>query len=146
MTKNKYIKTVQPSQIVNFIWFVLPVIFLFFPPLMMVFIIIAIYKFYDVDTWKYNFHEQTIEERRGVFDVIQSQVYYYRIKSIMVEQPFFMRIFGLSVIHIVTSEQFKPRLIIYGVYYGEDLKEFISDLSYDWRLKMNIRDHDIYNI
>jgi membrane protein YdbS with pleckstrin-like domain len=146
MTKNKYIKTVQPSQIVNFIWFVLPVIFLFFPPLMMVFIIIAIYKFYDVDTWKYNFHEQTIEERRGVFDVVQSQVYYYRIKSIMVEQPFFMRIFGLSVIHIVTSEQFKPRLIIYGVYYGEDLKEFISDLSYDWRLKMNIRDHDIYNI
>ena len=99
-----------------------------------------------MDSWSYNLYERTIEERRGVFDVSQEEVQYYRIKSIKVEEPLWMRFFGLCVIHIITSEQFKPRMTLYAVYHGEYLREMISDLTYEWRLKMNIRDHDIYNI
>lgn len=146
MKNNKFIKTIQPSQLMNIGWFVLPLVSLIFPPLVVPTLLIAWYKYFDVDTWKYNFYERTIEERRGVFNVIQEEVQYYRIKSIMIEEPLWMRFFGLCVIHIITSEQFKPRMTIYAVYDGEYLKEMMSDMVYDWRLKMNIRDHDIYNI
>jgi hypothetical protein len=64
----------------------------------------------------------------------------------MIEEPLWMRFFGLCVINIITSEQFKPRLTLYAVNDGEQLKDLISDMTYQWRLKMNIRDHDIYNI
>jgi uncharacterized membrane protein YdbT with pleckstrin-like domain len=146
MKNNNFIKTIKPSQLTNFGWFVLPLISLFYIPLIVPTILIALYKYFDVDTWSYNLFERTIEERRGVFNVSQEEVQYYRIKSIMVEEPLWMRLFGLCVIHIITSEQFKPRMTIYAVYDGEELKELISEFTYDWRLKMNIRDHDIYNI
>jgi uncharacterized membrane protein YdbT with pleckstrin-like domain len=106
----------------------------------------AWYKYFEIETWKYNFLERTIEERRGVFSVTQEEVQYYRIKSIMIEEPLWMRFFGLCVINIITSEQFKPRMTLYAVNDGEQLKDLISDMTYQWRLKMNIRDHDIYNI
>lgn len=146
MRRNKLIKTIKPSQLTNIVWFVLPFVSLIFPPLVVPALIFAWYKFFDVDTWSYNFYERTIEERRGVFNVSQEEVQYYRIKSIMVEEPLWMRLFGLCVIHIITSEQFKPRMTIYAVYDGENVRELLSDLTYDWRMKMNIRDHDIYNI
>ena len=147
MKKNKLIKTIKPSQLMNIGWFVLSFVsFLIYPPLVIPTLLYTWYKCYDVDTWSYNFYERTIEERRGVFDVSQEEVQYYRIKSIKVEEPLWMRFFGLCVIHIITSEQFKPRMTLYAVYHGEYLREMISDLTYEWRLKMNIRDHDIYNI
>jgi membrane protein YdbS with pleckstrin-like domain len=43
----------------------------------------AWYKYFEIETWKYNFLERTIEERKGVFSVTQEEVQYYRIKSIM---------------------------------------------------------------
>jgi len=146
MKNNRFIKTIQPSQLMNIGWFVLPLVSLILPPLVIPTLLIACYKYLDVDTWKYNIYERTIEERRGVFNVIQEEVQYYRIKSIMIEEPLWMRFFGLCVIHIITSEQFKPRMTIYAVYDGENIKEMVSDMTYQWRLKMNIRDHDIYNI
>jgi len=139
--------TVKPSQLTNMGWFVLPfILFPIFIPLSVVFILIAVYKYYEVDTWSYNIYSKTIEERRGVFDVLQDEMYYFRIKSILIEEPLWMRFFGLSNIQIISSEQFKPRMTIYAVYLGEEIKETISDMTYEQRLKMNIRDHDVYNI
>ena len=147
MKNNKLIKTIKPSQLINIIWFIFMFLpFLIYPPLFFLTALYTWYKCYDVDTWTYNIYERTIEERRGVFDVSQEEVQYFRIKSIKVEEPFWMRFFGLCVIHIITSEQFKPRMTIYAVYDGAELKDLISNLTYQWRLKMNIRDHDIYNV
>lgn len=146
MKNNKHIKTIKPSHFMNIAWYLSPALTFLFPPLVFPTLIMAWYKYFEVETWKYNFLERTIEERRGVFSVTQEEVQYYRIKSIMIEEPLWMRFFGLCVINIITSEQFKPRLTLYAVNDGEQLKDLISDMTYQWRLKMNIRDHDIYNI
>jgi uncharacterized membrane protein YdbT with pleckstrin-like domain len=130
----------------NIVWYLSPALTFLFPPLVFPTLIMAWYKYFEIETWKYNFLERTIEERKGVFSVTQEEVQYYRIKSIMIEEPLWMRFFGLCVINIITSEQFKPRLTLYAVNDGEQLKDLISDMTYQWRLKMNIRDHDIYNI
>lgn len=146
MKNNKHIKTIKPSHFMNIVWYLSPTLTFLFPPLVFPTLIMAWYKYFEIETWKYNFLERTIEERRGVFSVTQEEVQYYRIKSIMIEEPLWMRFFGLCVINIITSEQFKPRLTLYAVNDGEQLKDLISDMTYQWRLKMNIRDHDIYNI
>lgn len=146
MKNNKHIKTIKPSHFMNIVWYLSPTLTFLFPPLVFPTLIMAWYKYFEVETWKYNFLERTIEERKGVFSVTQEEVQYYRIKSIMIEEPLWMRFFGLCVINIITSEQFKPRLTLYAVNDGEQLKDLISDMTYQWRLKMNIRDHDIYNI
>jgi uncharacterized membrane protein YdbT with pleckstrin-like domain len=130
----------------NIVWYLSPALTFLFPPLVFPTLIMAWYKYFEIETWKYNFLERTIEERKGVFSVTQEEVQYYRIKSIMIEEPLWMRFFGLCVINIITSEQFKPRMTLYAVNDGEQLKDLISDMTYQWRLKMNIRDHDIYNI
>ena len=146
MKNNKHIKTIKPSHFMNIAWYLSPTLTFLFPPLVFPTLIMAWYKYFEIETWKYNFLERTIEERRGVFSVTQEEVQYYRIKSIMIEEPLWMRFFGLCVINIITSEQFKPRMTLYAVNDGEQLKDLISDMTYQWRLKMNIRDHDIYNI
>lgn len=146
MKNNKHIKTIKPSHFMNIAWYLSPALTFLFPPLVFPTLIMAWYKYFEIETWKYNFLERTIEERKGVFSVTQEEVQYYRIKSIMIEEPLWMRFFGLCVINIITSEQFKPRLTLYAVNDGEQLKDLISDMTYQWRLKMNIRDHDIYNI
>lgn len=146
MKNNKHIKTIKPSHFMNIVWYLSPTLTFLFPPLVFPTLIMAWYKYFEIETWKYNFLERTIEERKGVFSVTQEEVQYYRIKSIMIEEPLWMRFFGLCVINIITSEQFKPRLTLYAVNDGEQLKDLISDMTYQWRLKMNIRDHDIYNI
>jgi uncharacterized membrane protein YdbT with pleckstrin-like domain len=130
----------------NIVWYLSPALTFLFPPLVFPTLIMAWYKYFEIETWKYNFLERTIEERKGVFSVTQEEVQYYRIKSIMIEEPLWMRFFGLCIINIITSEQFKPRLTLYAVNDGEQLKDLISDMTYQWRLKMNIRDHDIYNV
>jgi uncharacterized membrane protein YdbT with pleckstrin-like domain len=146
MKNNKHIKTIKPSHFMNIAWYLSPALTFLFPPLVFPTLIMAWYKYFEIETWKYNFLERTIEERKGVFSVTQEEVQYYRIKSIMIEEPLWMRFFGLCVINIITSEQFKPRMTLYAVNDGEQLKDLISDMTYQWRLKMNIRDHDIYNI
>lgn len=146
MKNNKHIKTIKPSHFMNILWYLSPTLTFLFPPLVFPTLIMAWYKYFEIETWKYNFLERTIEERKGVFNVTQEEVQFYRIKSIMIEEPLWMRFFGLCVINIITSEQFKPRLTLYAVNDGEQLKDLISDMTYQWRLKMNIRDHDIYNI
>ena len=146
MKNNKLIKTIKPSHFMNIVWYLSPALTFVFPPMVFPTLIIAWYKFFDAENWKYTFLERTIEERRWVFSVTQEEVQYFRIKSVMIEEPLWMRFFGLCIINIITSEQFKPRLTIYAVNDGEQLKELISDMTYQWRLKMNIRDHDIYNV
>jgi membrane protein YdbS with pleckstrin-like domain len=135
MKNNKHIKTIKPSHFMNIAWYLSPALTFLFPPLVFPTLIMAWYKYFEVETWKYNFLERTIEERKGVFSVTQEEVQYYRIKSIMIEEPLWMRFFGLCIINIITSEQFKQRLTIYAVNDGEQLKDLISDMTYQWRLK-----------
>ena len=63
----------------------------------------------------------------------------------MVDEPFWMRVLGLSIVRVATSEKFKPFINLYAIENGEEVKKFLSDASYMWRKELGIRDYDIYN-
>lgn len=145
--------TIKPSQWINIGWFVLPVIAYYLSlklglkanALGGAALVIAIYKYFEVDTWTYRLGVKSIEEKRGVFNVSQQEVWYFRIKSIMVDEPLWMRLFGLSIVRVITSEQYKPVLVLYAISNGYEVKNFLSNAAHEWRKELNIRDYDIYN-
>lgn len=94
--------------------------------------------------WKYELREMTIIERKGVFSVEKTETHYYRIKSVRIDKPWYFRIFGMSIIHIVSSDKFKPTLVLYGIKDGDRVYEWIQTMAYDWKREYGVTDYDLF--
>jgi membrane protein YdbS with pleckstrin-like domain len=135
----------SPSQIQNFGWLIFSIGGLLIHPIFGgLFFLMLIYSIIDVTCWKYEFHDEFMVERRGVFSVDEEMVQYFRIKSIKVERPLWMRFFGLSTIHVTTSEQHKPTIKFYAVEHAEIYVDMLQQLAKLERKKNGIRDMDIF--
>lgn len=137
---DREVLTISPSQWINILWIIFGVTlyFLYIPP------IIALFKILQVYAWKYELTERYIVERKGLFNRSIRQVPYYRIRSVQMDQPLFLRIFGLSVIMIKTSDHYVSNMRIYAVPNGEELLGEINDVVEFWRQKENIKDVNLY--
>ena len=132
----------NPSQWINFLWFVsgIGLIAFILPTLL------AIYKYFDIYFWTYQFRERTIIESRGVFSVTRTEVHYYRIKSIKIDEPFLMRLFNLGNITIVSSDPLQGELRLVAVYNPVALKEAIRERVHYMRKKENVREFDKFDL
>lgn len=140
--KNNHFVTVSPSQFIN-----IPIIILGVVTIQIaIFTLIALYKILEFYFWRYEFYEQTIVERKGVFNVNRKELHYYRIKSVYMEEPFLFRIFGLSNIHIKTSDPYLPELKLYAVQNGNSIKEVLDEFTHMKRKEENVREFDMYHL
>jgi membrane protein YdbS with pleckstrin-like domain len=105
---------------------------------------VCIYKYLEVNYCQYLIYEDHMTERKGVLNVTEETVNYFRIKSIMVEQPFIMRLVGLSIVRVTTSEAFKVNFVFHGVTNGDGIQAFLQQVAKDERKKLGIRELDIY--
>lgn len=142
MYSDNLIKTLSPSQLVNFFWVVLGISLL---PTVIV-PLVAIVKILDVYFWRYEFRERTIIERRGILSVTRKEVHFYRIKSIRIDEPLWMRIFGLANVSIITSDPYHPELVLYAVPNGINLREYIRVTTDQWRKIEGVKEFDLYNL
>ena len=142
MYSDNLIVTKSPSQWVNYLWFLfgLVLFFLWIPPL------IAIYKFLEVYYWRYEFYERTMIERKGIFSVTRTEVSYYRIKSILVEEPLWMRIFGLSNVIIKTSDEFNNIVTLYAVPNGTELRSILREVTDQRRTEQGVKEFDLHSL
>jgi membrane protein YdbS with pleckstrin-like domain len=101
-------------------------------------------KWLIIKCWSFRFHEKTIAERKGVFSVLTREIHYFRIKSVRWEQPFWLRIFGLSNVVLVTSDPLIPMLRVYATYGGEDLKDRIKAQVTKLRRESTVKEQDIH--
>jgi uncharacterized membrane protein YdbT with pleckstrin-like domain len=129
----------KPSQWINAGWimFGLLGIPLVIPPL------IALYKIIEVHCHRYQFYETHIIETKGVFNVTHSEIYYFRIKSIQVEEPLLFRLVGLSNIHIKTSDQYIRELTLSALPVGETLVTDLRNVVKLERANNNVRELDM---
>lgn len=129
----------RPSQWTNAGWimFGLLGIPLVIPPL------IALYKIIEVHCHRYQFYETHIIETKGVFSVTHSEIYYYRIKSIQVEEPLLFRLVGLSNIHIKTSDQYIREITINAIPVGLTLVNDLRNVVKIERTNNNVRELDM---
>lgn len=145
MSTSKLITRTCPSQFINIGWFILTIgCSVIHPVFGSFFFLLLIRGVLDVIFWDYEFYDDRVVERRGILNVTEETVNYFRIKSIKLERPWWMRIFGLSIVSIITSEQFKTYMMFYGVEEGDIYVNFLRDKTKHNRKKNGISDIDIF--
>jgi uncharacterized membrane protein YdbT with pleckstrin-like domain len=110
-------------------------------------ILILIYKVIAVECHQYIFddNKDVIVERKGVFSVQKVDIHYWRVKSVQIKQPFLMRLVGISIVEIITSEPFKPFLRLYAISDGEEYAKFIQECATYYRSKMGVKETDFHS-
>lgn len=110
-------------------------------------IFILIYRFIAVECHQYTFddNKDVIVERKGVFSVQKVDIHYWRVKSIQIKKPFLMRLVGISIVEVITSEPFKPFLRLYGVDHGEEYANFIQNCATYYRKEMGVKETDFHS-
>ncbi len=106
-----------------------------------------IWKTLKIYCWSFYMDEDSeiIIEEKGVFSVTTVQIQYFRIKSVRVSKPFFMRLVGISNVHIATSEPFKPYLVLYAIRDGEQWAMYCKEMAKYKRQSMGIKEMDFHH-
>ena len=143
--------TVKPSQLINILWVfiggfaVSAALSTEFYWIALV-TLIPIYKILDYACWTYDIYDDRIVESRGVFSVTTREIYFHRIKSVMMERPFWMRILGVGSIMVRSSDQFTSYFVIYGI---DDVQEFLEDFQdviEDKRKENGMKEYEIFQM
>ena len=118
--EEKMIWTGTPSQWVNLPFYLLCI------PLSLAFgvgLLLALWKYYDTKLNKLEITNQRVIEYRGILSRTTDELELYRVKDLKHEQPFFLRLVGLSNIVLDTTDHSNALLKIRGIASGKDLKE-----------------------
>ena len=113
----------SPSQWSNFTTYLMCAIFFWlgFP------VFIAIWKYLTVRAWTIEISSQRVIEEKGVLSKTTDELELYRVKDIRLNQPFWLRLVGLSTIVLVTSDKTNPILRIPAIKEGKKLREMIRN-------------------
>ena len=100
--------------------------------------------------WRYlttrNHHVRISSERiqitTGVLSKRMEEVELYRVKDTSLEQPFLLRLFGLANIHLTTSDQSSPQLLIGPIAEARQVRENLRGAVEKVRDKKRVREID----
>ena len=92
------------SQVKNFWPFVSCILVIPFPW--------AIYRWLVVKTTTYKLTTERLVTERGILSKTMDTLELYRVRDLQVTQPFWIRLFGLENIHLITADSSTPCLII----------------------------------
>jgi uncharacterized membrane protein YdbT with pleckstrin-like domain len=136
------IRRLSPSQWMNLPFFIAGVVGV----QTVILPVLAIVKYIEYRCWKYEFNERTIIESKGILSVTHTELHYYRIKSIRVEEPFLLRLLGLSNVYITASDPYQPELKLYAVPAGSILRSQLREKTDTWRKSEGVKEFDLYNL
>lgn len=118
---------------------------LFFPPLFAGLIIPAAYAIWRYLTIRCHVFELTTERLRittGVLNQNIDEIELYRVKDILIERKWWMRIVGLGLIHLHTSDRSLPKVDIPAIPDCIELREKLRKLVEAMRDHKRVREMD----
>lgn len=80
--------------------------------------------------------------QKGVLNKVTDELEIYRVKDHRLEQPFFMRIFGLGNIILVTSDQLNKDVYLVAIKDATGIRESIRRLVEERRRTIGVRELD----
>jgi uncharacterized membrane protein YdbT with pleckstrin-like domain len=83
----------------------------------------ALWKYLDVNCQRYELTTERLKTQSGVFTKVTHELELYRVKDIMFEQPFFLRLFGLGHVILMTSDMSTPTLTLKAIPDAENWRE-----------------------
>jgi membrane protein YdbS with pleckstrin-like domain len=99
----------------------------------------AIWKYLLVRTQTYEVTSQRIRVHSGVLSKKTEEMELYRVKDTKFDQPFFLRLFGLGNVVIVSNDATTPISIIPAIKGAGDLREQLRNLVEDRRDQKRVR-------
>jgi membrane protein YdbS with pleckstrin-like domain len=85
---------------------------------------------------------QRLIEENGIFSKITNELELFRVKDIVFEQPFLMRLVGLSIITLITSDKTSPQVSLTGIKGGKSLKEDLRKIVEIERERKKVYERD----
>ena len=128
----------SPSQVINLPVYVLWGLFfwLVFP------IFVILWQWLVLRNTKYELTTERLKTRRGVINKHVDDLELYRVRDYQLEQPLFLRLFGLGNITMQTSDKSHPVVVIRAIPEPEQLREQIRVAVEACRVKKRVREID----
>lgn len=102
----------------------------------------TLWNYLTIKCQKFKLTNQRMIMQRGVLNRVTDEIELYRVKDHRLEQPFFLRMFGLGNIILISSDQLNHEIIIPAVKDSENLRESIRKLVEARRVSRGVRELD----
>lgn len=139
MSEEKPLWRGTPSHLVNLGWYVLWVLLFW----LVIPLFIMLWQWLVVRNTIYELTSERLKLRRGVLNKHLDEVELYRVRDYKLEEPFFLRLFGLGNIMLQTSDRSHPSLRLRAVRDVEQLYDLIRNAVEQSRAKKGVRELDV---
>ena len=110
-----------------FSWLIIPVFY-------------AFWKWAEIQSIKYVLTTQRLRVRHGVFNKVTDDLELYRIRDIRINEPFFLRLFSLSNLVIISSDATTPFIQLTAIANGHQVLNLIRKLTEKSRTRSGVRE------
>lgn len=139
MTEERLVWTGRPSQVLNMKAFVFCTICSLTVVLAPIAAPIALWKYLEIRGRLYELTSQRLKSHAGILSKKINELELYRVNDTQLEQPFFLRIFGLANILLLSSDTTTPTMKIEAVSKAHELREEIRRLVEECRDTKRVR-------
>jgi len=129
----------NPSQIPNIGYYLLCIIL---APLLGLGVIMFLVRYLETRFTKFEITNERVIQQNGVLSRRTNETELYRVKDIILDEPFFLRIFGLSNILIVTSDRTSPLILVNAIENGGIIRRELREAVELRRDKKGVREMD----
>lgn len=109
-------------------------------------LIIPIWKMIETHFTRYEFHEDSIMYRRGVFTVTTDEILLYRIKSINLHEPFLYRLVGLSNLSLISSDKYVGEITLRAIPVDIQFRNTLRRIVEENRNIKGVKEFDLYDL
>lgn len=127
-----------PSQLVNIKCYVLCGIFFW----TIIPLFVMYWNYLKIKNTKFIITSQRLISKEGVFNKTTEQIELYRIKDIILIEPFLLRIFNLGNITLITSDKTKLNLLLSAMHNPNNMRDTIRNLVEDLRVSKDVKEVD----
>ena len=129
----------NPSQIPNIGYYLLCIIL---APLLGLGVIMFLVRYLETKFTKFEITNERVIQQNGVLSRRTNETELYRVKDIILDEPFFLRIFGLSNVLIVTSDRTSPLILVNAIENGGVIRRELREAVELRRDKKGVREMD----
>lgn len=131
------------SQLVNIVPFIIATLMICTLVLSPVGLLIAIWYYLVVKNMKYEVTTERLKIHAGVLNKTSNDIELYRVKDLMLFEPWYLRFFNLGHVIIHTSDLSHPTVLIRAVKHAKEVRELLRTLTEERRKNRGVASLDV---
>jgi uncharacterized membrane protein YdbT with pleckstrin-like domain len=99
--------------------------------------------YFHLHAIEYVVTNQRVRIISGIFSKDIQEIELFRVKDTMAQQSFFLRLFGLGTITILSGDERQPRVVLSGIPQAVELREKLRQEVMTLRQRFGVREVDV---